>query len=170
MVENLLKVARSLEGWQTSRTPENVERARAAISKDWQLTVRELEAHLGIPKTMCLRFWCRIFAWNITWKNSFLASATRAEGILCCNSYWLDSNSYQWTRFPQESHNQRWIVGLWLWSRNEGPIVSVEVTWFSMPEEGMAKLQPDQDHVSCIFWLRRCCASWICSSRPNNKK
>ena len=56
MVENLLKVARSLEGWQTSRTPENVERARAAISKDWQLTVRELEAHLGIPKTMCLRF------------------------------------------------------------------------------------------------------------------
>ncbi|XP_053429152.1 protein GVQW3-like [Nycticebus coucang] len=35
----------------TSRTPENVERVRAAISKDQQLTVRELEADLGIPKT-----------------------------------------------------------------------------------------------------------------------
>ena len=35
----------------TSRTPESVERVRAAVNKDPQLTVRELEAHLGIPKT-----------------------------------------------------------------------------------------------------------------------
>ena len=35
----------------TSRTPENVERVRAAISKGRRLTVRELEADLGIPKT-----------------------------------------------------------------------------------------------------------------------
>ena len=35
----------------TSRTSENVERVWAAISKDWCLTVGELEADLGIPKT-----------------------------------------------------------------------------------------------------------------------
>ena len=35
----------------TSRTPENVECVRAAISKDQWLTVRDLEADLGIPKT-----------------------------------------------------------------------------------------------------------------------
>ena len=35
----------------TSRTPENVERVGAAVNKDRQLTVRELEAGLGIPKT-----------------------------------------------------------------------------------------------------------------------
>ncbi|XP_069330150.1 histone-lysine N-methyltransferase SETMAR-like [Eulemur rufifrons] len=35
----------------TSRTAENVERVRAAINKDQRLTVRELEADLGIPKT-----------------------------------------------------------------------------------------------------------------------
>ena len=35
----------------TSRAPENVERVQAAINKDRQLTVRELEAGLGIPKT-----------------------------------------------------------------------------------------------------------------------
>ena len=29
---------------------ESVERVGAAINKDWQLTVRELEADLGIPK------------------------------------------------------------------------------------------------------------------------
>ena len=34
-----------------SRTPENVERVRAAINKDWQLTEQELEADLEIPKT-----------------------------------------------------------------------------------------------------------------------
>ena len=35
----------------TSRTPENVEHVQAAINKDQQLKVRELEADLGIPKT-----------------------------------------------------------------------------------------------------------------------
>ena len=35
----------------TSRTPENVECARAAINKDQRLMVRELEADLRIPKT-----------------------------------------------------------------------------------------------------------------------
>ena len=35
----------------TSRTPENVEHVRAAINKDRCLTVRDLEADLGIPKT-----------------------------------------------------------------------------------------------------------------------
>ena len=35
----------------TSRTPENVECVWAATNKDWRLTVRELEADLGIPKT-----------------------------------------------------------------------------------------------------------------------
>ena len=34
----------------TTRTPENVERVGAAINKDWQLTVRDLEADPGIPK------------------------------------------------------------------------------------------------------------------------
>ena len=36
----------------TSTTPEKVERAWIAINKDQQLTVRELEADLGIPKTV----------------------------------------------------------------------------------------------------------------------
>ena len=36
----------------TSKTLENVERVRAAISKDQWLTVRKLEADLGIPKTI----------------------------------------------------------------------------------------------------------------------
>ena len=35
----------------TNRTPESAECVRAAVNKDWQLTVRELEADLGIPKT-----------------------------------------------------------------------------------------------------------------------
>ena len=40
-----------------SRAPENVECVRAAINKDRRrLTVRELEADLGIPKLLCLRF------------------------------------------------------------------------------------------------------------------
>ncbi|XP_042211468.1 protein GVQW3-like, partial [Homarus americanus] len=35
----------------TSRTPENIERVRAAINENRRLTVRELEEDLGIPRT-----------------------------------------------------------------------------------------------------------------------
>ena len=35
----------------TSRTPENAEHIQAAMNKDQPLTVRELEADLGIPNT-----------------------------------------------------------------------------------------------------------------------
>ena len=38
-------------GPATSSTPGNVECVRAAINKDQQLTVRELEADLGTPRT-----------------------------------------------------------------------------------------------------------------------
>ena len=51
------------------------------------------------------------------------------------------------------------MVGLWLWSRNESPVIAKEVAWFSIPEEGAAKLQQDQDQV---IWLGRCCPSWLC--------
>ena len=34
----------------TSRTPKNVECVRAAINKNWRLTVQELEEALGIPQ------------------------------------------------------------------------------------------------------------------------
>ena len=35
----------------TSRTPENVEHVWGAVNEDWLLTVQELGADLGIPKT-----------------------------------------------------------------------------------------------------------------------
>ena len=35
----------------TARTPENIELVQAAINKDHRLTVQELEAGLGMPKT-----------------------------------------------------------------------------------------------------------------------
>ena len=63
----------------TGRTPEIIECVWAAINKDRQLTVRELEADLGIPKLLCLRFWCRIWAWNVLWQNSFHSFCYQSE-------------------------------------------------------------------------------------------
>ena len=68
-----------------SRTPENVERVRAAIHKNWWLTLQELEADLGIPETTCSSYWHRILAWNVSWQMCSMASATRAEGTSCCS-------------------------------------------------------------------------------------
>ena len=50
MVENRWKCSTFCKAF-SKRTAENVERVWAAINKDQQLTVRELEADLGIPKT-----------------------------------------------------------------------------------------------------------------------
>ena len=35
--------------------------------------------------------------------------------------------------------------------------------------KGAAKLQEDQDHVSCVFWLGRCCPSQVCPSKTNKE-
>ena len=43
-------------GRPATRTPENLERVWATINKDQQLTVRDLEADLGIPKLLSLIF------------------------------------------------------------------------------------------------------------------
>ena len=48
----------------TSRTPDDVENVRATINKDRQLTVRELEADLGIPNTTVLK----ILMWDLGMK------------------------------------------------------------------------------------------------------
>ena len=57
-------------------------------------------------------------------------------------------------------------MDLGLWCRNKGLGIPMEVSWFSKPKEGAAKSQKDQDHVNCVFWLGRCCLSWVCLSRP----
>ena len=64
----------------TSRTPGNVEHIQAAINKDWQLTVRELEADLGIPKTSGSESLMQDLA--CCGKIHSVVSATRAEGTL----------------------------------------------------------------------------------------
>ena len=66
----------------TSRTPENVEHMWAAISKDRWWTVRELEAHLGIPNPLCPRLWHRILAETCGGKIHSAASATRRRNIV----------------------------------------------------------------------------------------
>ena len=45
------------------------------------------------------------------------------------------------------------MVGLRLWSRKEGPVVPMEVSCFSTPEEDAAKLLQDQDHVNSVFLI-----------------
>ena len=54
----------------TSRTSERVERVRAAINKDQQLTGWELEADPGIPNTTVSEISRRTSAWNMLWQNS----------------------------------------------------------------------------------------------------
>ena len=74
----------------TSRSPENVDGVQAAIHKDQQPTVRELEADLGIPKTSVSKILMqdlgvilhRILEMCLA-KICSAASATRAEGTSC---------------------------------------------------------------------------------------
>ena len=60
------------ERWMFCNQPMNIlQWIWAAINKDQRLTVRELEADLGIPKLLCPRFIHRILAWNMLWQNLF---------------------------------------------------------------------------------------------------
>ena len=70
MVENLLKVFHVLEGLRQAEHLTMLS-VQATINKDQRLTVRELEADLGIPETTVLRFWCGILVWNVSGQNLF---------------------------------------------------------------------------------------------------
>ena len=138
------------------------------ISKDQPLMVRtRTRSWSGDSQNHCVWSFdagsghetCRGKIWSTV-------SSTRAEGTWCCRGYRLDSDHNQWTGFPQEGHDQRWTMGLWLWPGNEGPVIPMEVTWLSAPEEGTAKSQQDQNHVNCVFWLGRWCPSWVDSTPP----
>ena len=65
----------------TSRTPENVEHVQAAINKDQQQTVHELEADLRIPKTSVSKNLTQDFGMKCG-KIHFPASAIRTP---CCS-------------------------------------------------------------------------------------
>ena len=76
----------------SSRAPENAERVWAATNKDQWLTVRELEADLGIPKTSVSKILMqdlgvilhRILEMCLA-KICSAAPATKAEETLCCS-------------------------------------------------------------------------------------
>ena len=70
----------------TSRAPENVEHMWAAINKDCQLAVQELEADLGIPKpTVYEIFDTGSRHEKCPGKTCSTVSAPRAEGTSCCS-------------------------------------------------------------------------------------
>ena len=93
----------------TSSTTENVERIWAAINKDRWLTVWELEADLELQKLLCMRFWSRILARNVSWQNSFhcLCYKSRRNIVLQLLMTWFIP--LPMNRFPQ-GHDQRWIM------------------------------------------------------------
>ena len=54
----------------TSRTSENVEHVQAAISKDGRQCENQ-KLIWRFQKLLCLRFWCMILAWNVSWQTLF---------------------------------------------------------------------------------------------------
>ena len=130
---------------ETSRTPESVQCVWAVIKNDQRLTVWELEADLGIPKTTV----SEILTQDLGMKcvvAKLVPQLLLPEQKEHCAAV-ADELMQIVTRFPQESHNWRWTVGFQLWSRNEDPVTPMEVTWFFTPKEGTAKSQQDQDHT-----------------------
>ena len=138
------------------QTPENVEHVRAAINKDQQLTVWELDDDLGIPNTIV----SKILEQDLGMKcvvAKFVPRLLLPEQKEHCAT--IASDFIQTT--TDEPHFLKVMTGDESWSGHKGPVVPMEVTWFSMYGEVTAKLQQDEDHVNCVLWLGRCCPSQV---------
>ena len=144
----------------TSRTPENVEHVQAAINKDRWLTVLELEADLGIPKTTVPQILIQDLGMKCV-TTKFVPWLLLPEQKEHCTAVANDL-------IEMNQISSRNGYGCGLWSRNKGQVIPVEVDWLSIPKEGATKSQQDQDHVNCVFWLGTWCSPWVCSCRPNN--
>ena len=124
----------------------------------------------GLQTLLCPRFRRRILAWNVLWRNSFrgFCHQSRRNIILQLLMTWFKplpvkqiSSRRSW---PEASGGSTATI------QNEGPVIPVEVIWFSTPEGGTAELQQDQNHVDCVFWLGRWRPSRVHPFRPKNYK
>ena len=135
----------------TSRSPENVDGVQAAIHKDQQPTVRELEADLGIPKTTV----SELLTQNLGAKcvvAKFVLSLLLPEQ----KEHHAVANGLIQTTANEADFLKKVITGgeLWVYSydaeKKAHPVIPMEVAWFSH-EERMAKSQQDQNHANCVF-------------------
>ena len=117
----------------TSRTPENVERVLAVINKDRRLTVRELEADLGVPRTAMseiltqgLGMKCVVakFVPRLLLPEQKEHCAAVANDLIQTPTNEPDFLKKDITR------DKSCVYGC-------GPVVPMEAAWFSMFEEGM---------------------------------
>ena len=126
----------------TCKTPENVEHVQAAINKDRQLTVRELEADLGIPKTTVSKILMqdlgmKLVAKFIPWL--LLPEQKEHHAAVANDLIQTTTNEPDFLK-KFMTGDELWVCG-YLQSGNEGPVVPMEVTWFYTPKEGMPKSQ-----------------------------
>ena len=122
----------------------------------------------GDSKNYCV--WGFDVGWNVSGQNLFHGCCCQSRRNIMLQLLMTIQTATKEPDFLQKviAGDEWWAYGYDPWSGNEGPVVPVEVTWSSMPEESMAKSQQDQDHINCVFWLGRCCPSWVHPAKPNN--
>ena len=169
MFENLLKVIHVLEG------PPQAEHWECGTcmggnQQRWATDSVRTKSWSGDSKIYCVRFWHRILARNMSWQNSFCSFCfqSRRNIVLQVLMTWfklLPMNQISSRRSKLEMNPGSIATHMIRKWRPSHP----KSTRLVLHAQGRhSKSQPDQDHVNCVFWLERCCPSWVCPSGPNN--
>ena len=116
-------------------------------------TVQELEADLGIPKTTVSEILMQGLGMKSVMAKfipQLLLPDQKERRAAVVNNLIQTTTSEPGFLRKVTSSDESWVY-LWLSSENEGPVIPMEVAWFSLSEEGAANSQQDQDHVNCVF-------------------
>ena len=150
----LLKVIHVLEGLQQAEHLSRLKSMDCNQQRSVTHTART-GSWSGDSKNYCVwdfnpRSWHEICCG----KTLSTASATEAEGTLCCSCWWLDSNSYQWARFPPEGHNFEgdWSIIVYIQCFLYLISSSINVSIFILPGWIVSGQTFKQVYLLNIFW------------------
>ena len=144
----------------TSRTPENVEHVWAAIDKDGRLTVWELEAGLGVPKTTV----SEIFIQDLGMKHvmaKFVLQLLLPEQKEHCAAV---ANDLIQITTNESDFLKKVITGDELWVYSYNPETKAQSSQWKLPcSPHPKKVQQSCNKIKTMltvfFWLGRFCPS-----------
>ena len=113
-----------------------------------RLTIQELEGDLGIPNTAVSEILMQDLGMKYPVAISVLQPEQKEHRAAVANDLIQTATNEPDFLKKVITGDELWVYGYG--PEKKGPVVPVEVAWFSTPEEGVAKSQQYQDHVNCV--------------------
>jgi len=128
-------------------------------TEDWQLERLPVISAWNLEQYKA--FWLRTVGWGGLVPSSLRSCCQMNRGFPVFKSAWPAGSLQKGSKFYSEHHYGWQKPGVWIWSRNKGSKLPMEVNDLSSPQTSQDEQVECEDHADCFLRLWRSCPSWI---------